>query len=96
MAEAGARFLAIQECLYVYRDHRDSFRLTTHLPLRVHVREMRRIRRKHGVDEERIEAIIEEARKGFLQQCLYRSRFDRWVKTVFRYDAHRGWREPYT
>ncbi len=95
MAEAGARFMAIQECLYAYRDHRDSYRLTTHLPLSVHVREMRRIRRKRGVDEERIEAIIEEARQGFLQQCLYRSRFDRWVKTVFRYDAHRGWREPY-
>ena len=40
------------------------YRLTTHLPLSVHVREMRRILRKHGVDEERIEAIIEEARTG--------------------------------
>jgi glycosyltransferase involved in cell wall biosynthesis len=96
MAEASARFMPIQECLYVYRDHRDSFRLTTHVPLSVHVREMRRIRRKHGVDEERIEAIVAAAQEGFLRQCLYRSRFDRWVKTAFRYDAHRGWREPYT
>jgi hypothetical protein len=57
---------------------------------------MRRIRRKHGVDEERIEAIVAAAQEGFLRQCLYRSRLDRWVKTAFRYDAHRGWREPYT
>ncbi len=34
MAEAGARFGAVPECLYVYRDHRSGFRLTTHLSLR--------------------------------------------------------------
>ena len=48
MAERGARFQAIPDCLYLYRDHRESFRLTTHLPRSHHKREIARIMRKHG------------------------------------------------
>lgn len=95
MAEAGARFMAIRECLYLYRDHRDSFRLTTHVPLNVHVRELRHILRKHGVDEDLIEDRLAAARDTYLRQCLYRSRGDRWLKTLLRSDPHRGWRETY-
>ena len=54
MAEAGARFMAIEDCLYLVRDHRDGFRLTTHVPRSVHVRALRQIMRKHGVERARI------------------------------------------
>jgi glycosyltransferase involved in cell wall biosynthesis len=95
MAEAGARFMAIPDCLYLYRDHRDSFRLTTHLPLTTHVRELRRILEKHGVDQVRIHRALARARAGYLRQCLYRSRVDRWVKERRGYDPSSGWRENY-
>ena len=49
MAENGAVFGSLDECLYVYRDHRDHFRLTTHLPRSVQRRELARIFRKHGL-----------------------------------------------
>jgi hypothetical protein len=97
MAEHGASFKAIPDCLYVYRDHRESFRLTTHLPLSHHKRELARIMRKHGADEATIATRIERAEQGYLRQCLYRSQFDRWMKRL-RLRAHdplRGWREPY-
>ena len=51
MAEYGATFGAIDECLYLYRDHRADFRLTTHLPRSVHRRELARIFRKHGLPD---------------------------------------------
>jgi O-antigen biosynthesis protein len=95
MAEAGARFMAIPACLYRYRDHRASFRLTTHLPRRVHVRALRRILRKHGVGRLRTEWRIMAARRTYLRQCLYRSRLDRWLKARVGFDLRRGWREPY-
>jgi O-antigen biosynthesis protein len=95
MAEAGARFMAIPDCLYLYRDHRDSFRLTTHLPLSTHVRELRRILSKHGVAPVAIERTLVRARAGYLRQCLYRSPLDRWVKERRGYDAARGWRQSW-
>ncbi len=45
MAEHGAVFRAVSEPLYIFRDHRECERLTTHLPLSVQKREMRRIMR---------------------------------------------------
>ena len=95
MAERGARFLAVSECLYLYRDHRDSYRLTTHLPLSHHKREIRKIMSKHGVDRRTIETRLAEAERGYLRQCLYRSRLDRWLKQRLRYDAREGWRDSY-
>ena len=95
MAEAGARFGAIQECLYVYRDHRAGYRLTTHLPLRTHVRETRRILRKHGLPRAEIRRRVGEARKSYLRQCLYSSPLDAWVKRARGYDPARGWRDSY-
>jgi glycosyltransferase involved in cell wall biosynthesis len=95
MAEAGARFMAVSECLYLARDHRDSYRLTTHLPLSVHERALARMFRKHGVEETEAVRVIAKARQTYLRQCLYRSRADRLLKRMVRHDARTGWREPY-
>jgi glycosyltransferase involved in cell wall biosynthesis len=95
MAEHGARFQALPECLYLYRDHRECWRLTTHLPLSVHKRELRRILRKHGVDAARIAARLQGAERTYLRQCLFSSRDDERVKTRAGHDARHGWRESY-
>jgi GT2 family glycosyltransferase len=95
MAEHGATFRAVPDCLYVYRDHRESFRLTTHLPVSHHRREITRIMRKHGVDEAAIGKAVARAEGSYLRQCLYRSRLDRWVKRGRGHTARDGWRESY-
>jgi len=92
MADAGARFRGIDECLYVYRDHRSAFRLTTHLPLNHHKREIERIMIKHGAPPDAIEERLAHAQDAYLRQCLYRSRFDRLMKVGRAPDV---WREPY-
>jgi glycosyltransferase involved in cell wall biosynthesis len=94
MAEHGAVFDAIDDCLYVYRDHRQTYRLTTHLPLQVHVKELERVFRKHGLPEPIARARIEDARRSYLRQCLYRSRLDELWHRRFRRTA-RAWRETY-
>ena len=95
MAEHGARFKAVSECLYYYRDHRDSYRLTTHLPLSVHKSECQRIFKKHGVRWRDRRRYVTRAQRSFLRQCLYRNGIDKWFKERFGYDARRGWRETY-
>jgi len=95
MAEDGARFTSIRDCLYVYRDHRESFRLTTHLPLNHHKREIARILRKHGRDRESVSAAVARAERSYLRQCIYQSRLDRWMKQLRGHDARHGWRERY-
>ena len=95
MAEKGAAFKAVKECLYYYRDHRDCYRLTTHLPLSVHKRELKRIMKKHGVNTLSMWKKIALARKSYLRQCLFKSPLDKWVKEKLGYDAQRGWREKY-
>lgn len=95
MAEQGATFTAIPDCLYVYRDHREFFRLTTHLPLNHHKREIARIMRKHAGDRATIAAAVATAERSYLRQCLYRSRLDQWMKRLRGHDARSGWRERY-
>jgi glycosyltransferase involved in cell wall biosynthesis len=96
MAEHGAVFVAVPECLYIYRDHREVFRLTTHLSLSTHTRELRRILRKHGAGRAEVRRRVAEARRTYLQQCLYRSPLDRMLKRLRGADdAHAGWRESY-
>lgn len=95
MAEHGARFSPLEQCLYLYRDHREAYRLTTHLPLSHHRREIERILRKHGVSEDILRQRLERAEDGFLRQCLYRNPFDRWWKRLRGHDPRRGWRERY-
>jgi GT2 family glycosyltransferase len=95
MLEAGARFVPVPDCLYVYRDHRSTHRLTTHIPLRTHLRETRRILEKHGVPETVIASRLERARQTYLRQCLYSSRLDAWLKRGLRHDPATGWRDSY-
>lgn len=95
MAEHGARFRALAECLYLYRDHRECPRLTTHLPLSVHKRELRRILKKHGVDARRIATRIDSAERTYLRQCLFTSRADERAKTRRGCDPRVGWKEIY-
>lgn len=95
MAEAGARFGAIPDCLYLYRDHRECFRLTTHLPVTHHKREIGRILAKHGIEAERADRWVDCVERTFLRQCLYRSPVDRWLKRLRGADPRRGWRETF-
>ncbi|MCI0413248.1 glycosyltransferase [bacterium] len=95
MAENGAIFVAIKECLYLYRDHRDSYRLTTHLPLSVHEEEIRKIMRKHGASPSAIEKKISRARVTYLRQCLYKSRFEKWVRETSGAGSLQNYREKY-
>lgn len=95
MAENGARFKAIGECLYIYRDHRQSYRLTTHLPMSQHMREIYRIQRKHGVPRHRAIRRVLQSRQGFLRQCLFGSPVHRWLRERMGYSAADGWRETY-
>jgi hypothetical protein len=95
MAECGARFRAAPECLYYYRDHREAYRITTHLPLSVHTREVARILRKHGVGWWTVARVVWSSRRGYLRQCLYRNALDKWLKERLGSDPRRGWRETY-
>ncbi len=95
LAERGARFMAIREPLYLYRDHRRCFRLSTHLPLSVHEREIRRIMRKHGVSRAEIRRRINHDRAAYLRQCLYNSRLDRWFRRLTGAGPRSTWRETY-
>ncbi len=95
MMERGATFRAVRECLYIYRDHRQSYRLTTHLPLTVHRDGIRRILEKHAVPPAIIEQRLAESERSYLQQCLYESEADMQVKQASGHDPRTGWREPY-
>jgi hypothetical protein len=95
MAEAGARFHAVDECLYVVRDHREAFRLTTHLPLDVHKAGIRRILAKHRVAPADIAKRIAASEASYLRQCLYQSREDKAAKERAGHDPRTGWRETY-
>ncbi len=95
MLEHGAVFRAVHECLYLFRDHRDAYRLTTHLPRSVHLRELRRILRKHGVGSLLIERKLWRARREYLRECLYRNPLERWIKQLLGFDPRSGWRQEY-
>jgi glycosyltransferase involved in cell wall biosynthesis len=95
MADNGATFKAIRECLYYYRNHCSAYRLTTHLPLSVHKREVRRILKKHGVGllERRRVVKIKKCRGSLGAQCLFRSSIEKWIKGILRYDASKDWKQ---
>ncbi|HEY3727613.1 MAG TPA: glycosyltransferase [Solirubrobacteraceae bacterium] len=95
MAEHGARFVAVPECLYIYRDHRECFRLTTHLPRRTHERELRRILTKHGMPEVLVSDRVAAARATYLRQCLYSTAFEARLRSLLRIERRDGWRERY-
>ncbi len=94
MAENGATFKAIRECLYYYRNHCECYRLTTHLPLSVHKREVSRILKKHGEGFLSRMIIIARGRRALLgKQCVYRNSLDKWLKEKLGCDARRNWKQ---
>jgi glycosyltransferase involved in cell wall biosynthesis len=95
MAENGARFSSVPECLYVYRDHREAYRLTTHVPQSLQARQLAAVLRKHGLSRAAIRDRVEAARRSYLQQALFTSPLDRSLKRLRGADPRRGWRETY-
>jgi len=96
MADNGATFKAIRECLYYGRNHCKVYRLTTHVPLSVNKREVRRILKKHGVGFFQRNSIVRNReRRGSLgAQCIFRSSLDKWIKGILGYDARKDWKRP--
>ena len=95
MAEAGYTFTPIPECLYYYRDHREHFRLTTHVPLEQQIIELRKIWSKHGMSGEEIAKETERRTAGYLRQALFRDDADRQEKEANGFDIRQGFRQSY-
>jgi glycosyltransferase involved in cell wall biosynthesis len=95
MAESGATFKAVHECLYYYRNHLECERLTTHRPLSVTKRGIRKILKKHGVGIlSRVWIVEKMTWFGSLgQQCIYRNRLERWAKEKLHFDSKRFWKQ---
>jgi glycosyltransferase involved in cell wall biosynthesis len=95
MLEHGAVIGALDECLYLYRDHRETPRITTHLPRSAQLRSLRRIFERHRVPTHLARTRLRHARRTYLRQCLFRNRFDRWLREkMIGIDPARGWRLP--
>ena len=95
MFEHGARFQAIAKALYIIRDHRIGYRLTTHLPRDRQRATLHRILTKHGVPEDEASRIVRAASRGYMRQSLFRNRLHQWVLERVGFDPDRGWRESY-
>jgi glycosyltransferase involved in cell wall biosynthesis len=77
LVERGAVVRAINDCLYIYRDHREGVRHTTHFPRSQHLRDLTHILTKHGVAPTLIRERLSAAKRGYLRQCLYRNELHR-------------------
>jgi glycosyltransferase involved in cell wall biosynthesis len=95
MLEHGAKFQTIHQPLYLYRDHRALYRLTTHLPVAVHKAETARIMQKHGASPAQIRAKLKAAERSYLRQCLYGSAWQEWLDRRFGVRLRRVYRERY-
>jgi glycosyltransferase involved in cell wall biosynthesis len=95
MAEHDAIFMAVEECLYYYRNHCECPRLTTHRPLSVTKRGIRGILKKHGVGMvSRIIIVEKMSRYGSLgKQCLYRNTLERWIKENLGCNSEKNWQQ---
>jgi O-antigen biosynthesis protein len=94
MFEHGARFQALPECLYIYRNHCDGFRLTTHHPRTVQLLTVRKMLRKHGIGFSRSWMLMYAMwRSGLGSQSIYGSRLTRWLYRLVGYDAAKSWRQ---
>ncbi len=95
MAEQGASFKAVPECLYLYRNHCECPRLTSHKPLSINKKGIRGILKKHGVGFFERTMIIVKRRKygGLGAQCVYRNLLDKWIKEKLNYDPKRLWKQ---
>jgi glycosyltransferase involved in cell wall biosynthesis len=94
MAEHGAIFESIADCLYIYRDHRRIPRLSTHMPRRVAERELYRIYRKHGMARRDARARVAHDRHAHLRQNLFRNRLDARLRLRFG-QTPVAWRDTY-
>lgn len=94
MAENGARFGAIQSCLYEIRDHRTSERLTTDVPLQAQLASLRRILSKHGVPDPVIQEQLQRRSQTYLRQALFEDCRDLQEKQARGFDRNCGWRMP--
>ncbi|MFC2054352.1 hypothetical protein ACFLV7_08680 [Chloroflexota bacterium] len=90
ISENDAIFMAVQEPLFIFRDHKESFRLTTHLPLSVHIAETRKMFQKHKVPEKLVRKKIRDARSSYLKQSLYNNEFDRLINEFLGFYVRRG------
>lgn len=95
MFDHGAVFHPVDVPLYRVRDHREGYRLTTHVPRSVQRKELARILGKHGVSRRDIRKLTRYATRGYLRQSLFRNRLHRWILETLGVDARRGWRERY-
>jgi hypothetical protein len=97
MLEAGATFTAIRKCLYVYRDHREAVRLTTHVPRSLQIGTLRRILKKHQVPPGVIRQRVRKARRGYLRQSLFLNPLHHWLRLRLGMAPRRGegWHESY-
>jgi hypothetical protein len=95
MFEQGAKFHAVPECLYIYRNHCDGFRHTTHDPRTVQLLTVQKILRKHGIGFWRSWRLVyTHWRAGQGSQSIYGSRVSRWLYCLLGYDAAKSWRRP--
>lgn len=95
MAERGAAFMAIDACLYRYRDHRSGIRLTTHVPVWTHLLTTRRMFKKHGATGAQIRAKLLAARRTYVRQSLFQTPIDKWIRERLGRVPKTSWREPY-
>lgn len=95
MAEAGCRFKSVPDCLYYYRDHREAFRLTTHIPLSDQIEELRKIWKKHGLSQKEVKNQIKKRTAGYLKQALFFDEADKKYKERIGYDPKKGWKDKY-
>ncbi len=95
MLEHGAVFHAIPRALYIVRDHRDGYRLTTHLTRSEQRRGLRRILTKHGVPAFTAWRHAREASRTYMRQSLFRNRWHQWVRERLGMNMDKAWREPY-
>jgi hypothetical protein len=66
MAEAGASFQAVAECLYQYRVHHSHGRLTTTVPVEQQIQTIRAMFARHGVGSSETDRYIQRAIGGYL------------------------------
>jgi len=92
MFESGAVFRGLPECLYIYRNHIDGFRMTTHHPATIQLLAIRMILRKHGLGYWRSWFVtFRRWRMGSGSQSIYSSTWNRRLLGLVGYDASRSW-----
>jgi glycosyltransferase involved in cell wall biosynthesis len=92
MAEAGCSFKAIPECLYYYRIHHETYRLTTDIPLHMQVEALRKIFKRHNATVQETESYVQRALDSYLTGDRILS-FDEGDKTPFNTSLYREFTE---